>query len=57
LEIWLTGCSLTLYSSLFQCNAANQELVLEALNFIARLAGPISPTINRTKAQILGEKL
>lgn len=42
---------------LFQFNAANQELVLEALNFVARLAGPISPTINRTKAQILEEKL
>ena len=29
----------------------------EALRFIERLAGCISPTIERTKAQVLGEKL
>ena len=39
----------------FRLNAANQDLVPEALNFIDRLAGCISPVINRTKAQILGE--
>ena len=41
----------------FQFNAANQNLVPEALLFIERLAGCVSPTIERTKAQVLGEKL
>ena len=41
----------------FQFNAANQNLVPEALLFIERLAGCLSPTIERTKAQVLGEKL
>ena len=41
----------------FQFNCANQDLVPEALRFIERLAGAISPTFDRSKEQILGERL
>ena len=41
----------------FQFNCANQDLGPEALNFIERLAGAISPSFDRSKEQILGEKL
>lgn len=41
----------------FQFNCANQDLGPEALNFIERLAGAISPSFERSKEQILGEKL
>ena len=36
-----------------QLNCANQDLVPEALRFIERLAGCISPTFDRTKEQVL----
>ena len=41
----------------FQFNCANQDLGPEALRFIERLAGAISPTFDRTKEQVLGERL
>eukprot|EP00435_Cladocopium_sp_Y103_P062604 s253_g24.t1 len=41
----------------YHFKAANQNLVPEALQFIERLAGCISPVIGRTKAQVYGERL
>eukprot|EP00435_Cladocopium_sp_Y103_P018363 s2259_g4.t1 len=41
----------------YHFNAANQNLIPEALLFIERLAGCVSPTIERSKAQVYGERL
>ena len=41
----------------FQFNCANQDLGPEALRFIERLAGAISPSFDRSKEQIMGERL
>eukprot|EP00435_Cladocopium_sp_Y103_P054949 s1214_g18.t1 len=41
----------------YHFNAANQNLIPEALDFIERLAGCVSPTIERSKAQVYGERL
>ena len=40
----------------YQFNAANQNLIPEAMKFIERLASCIAPSGERTKSQIMGEE-